>query len=149
VSVKALRVILFPVVMLLLIALPSPSLIAAPSEEEPYRNMIVVFFDQLMKGEVENAFHTIISKSLIEGKPQETSYLIRQTKNALAVYGDISGYQRLTTECKTERVCLSRYMSFSKNYPMLWRFIFYQREGEWILLHISFNDSVKTFFSLE
>lgn len=148
VVVKALIITSYIIIFLVLAAHPSSSL-ASPPEEEAYRGKIVAFFESLMKGDVEGSFQNIVANSLIQGKPQELLYLIRQTKNALSIYGDIYDYKPLETDCLDERLCLSQYVSFSRNYPMLWRFIFYESREGWILLHISFNDNVKTFFDLE
>ncbi len=143
---KALIAYRYLIIIILLAATPLP-LGAAASQEGPYRDKIVDFFDSLMEGDVEGSYRKIVSKSLIQGKPKELSVLISQTKNALAVYGDIFDYKHLETECKGERLCVSRYLSFSKNYPMLWSFIFYENQEGWVLLNISFNDDIKSIFN--
>jgi len=138
----------YPVIFLLFLLIAYPGF-AATSQDEPYSDRIDTFFQSLMKGEIEKSFRSIVSRSLIQSKPQELSFLIRQTKNALSIYGDILDYKHLDTRCLSERLCLTRYLSFSKNYPILWNFIFYKGQDEWVLLHVSFNDSVKLFFDLK
>jgi hypothetical protein len=146
--VKALIAYRYLIIFILLVATPLP-FGAAASQEGPYRDKIVAFFESLMKGDVEGSYRNMVSKSLIQGKPKELSVLISQTKNALTVYGDIFDYKHLETECKGESLCISRYVSLCKNYPMLWSFIFYENQEGWILLNISFNDDIKSIFNRE
>lgn len=138
---------LYPV--LLLIILFAAPLSVAQEEVEAYHRKIDTFFKGIAEGDLENSFRAIISKSLIEGKPRDLDYLIRRTKNALSVYGDVQEYKHYKTECMDERICFSQYLSFNRNYPLLWSFIFYEGKDGWVLLHISFDDDVKTYFSAD
>lgn len=147
-GVKIHRTSLYFIVFLLFIPI-IPSVLAEPSADEPYGDRIDTFFQSLIKGEIEKSFRNLVSRSLIQSKPQELLFLIRQIKNALSIYGEILDYKHLDTRCLSERLCLTRYLSFSKNYPILWNFIFYKGQDEWVLLHVSFNDSVKLFFDLK
>ena len=125
--------------------LPSARRIKEPSSfmEVPahLKTRIDIFFNQLIKNDVKEAYDNILTSSPISRQKADIDNLLSQTHRAFDIYGKLSGFEPVNAEIATESYIRLRYLGLHGNFPVRWIFTFYRSpEKDWIVTNIKFDD---------
>lgn len=127
-----------------LFAASSPA--AAPPLPEDIQKGITTFFNLLKQQKVDEAYELILVNTRIRGREDDVKALRKQTREAIATYGPILGFetieQRRVGMSLMQIVCLS----WSENFPLRWRFSYYRPGDRWRLLDIFVDDKIGELF---
>lgn len=108
------------------------------------------FFDQLEKNEYKKAFDNLLINSPFRNKEEQVKSLIDQTKQAVVLYGKITGSEAVSSEIACPSLIRLRYIGIQSNYPMRWIFTFYNSpKSGWIVINVKLDDMSEYFFSDE
>jgi hypothetical protein len=109
-----------------------------------------VFFDNIIKLEIVKAFDGILADSPLSEKKEARKQLISQTKKAMEIYGNLKGYEAVSSEMISASYIRLRFLGLHENYPMRWIFTFYNSpELGWIVTNIKFDDLSEFYFTDE
>ncbi len=76
----------------------------------------------------------------------QLSQVERQMPMALQRYGKPMGFELVKVETAGDSLIQFAYLQKLEKHALVWRFIFYQSNGHWMLNHWSFDDKVKMLF---
>ena len=108
------------------------------------------FFDLLIKDDVNSAFKKLLAKSPIVKKAEDLEELKKQTRRAIKLYGNISGYEAVSWEVASDSYIRLRYLGIHQDLPMRWIFTFYKSPKRgWIVSNVRLDDLTERFFSDE
>ncbi len=107
------------------------------------------FFAALREGEIEQAYTTLTKGSKIGDRPEELRLLKQKTKEAIEVFGVISGYELVENKTVGTRLIRSTYISLGKEFPLRWRFYFYKADSVWRLVDLRVDDKLTGIFDEE
>jgi hypothetical protein len=123
----------------LLILLVSASTSFA-AEKTPAQ-MAETFFQMVGKGQISQAYDQLFENSSIPtSKPQAVQLLKTQTQNALILYGNILGVEKIHEEKIGQSIIRLVYVLKLDVCPTAWQFYFYKPKNVWFLADITFND---------
>ncbi len=109
---------------------------------------ISIFFDNLIKKEVDKGFDQLLKNSLIANRKEEVKNLKEQTKRSYDIYGDILSFEFVSGEIVSDSFVRLRYLSLHSNYPMRWVFTFYKSPDKgWLVTNIKFDDASENYFT--
>lgn len=114
--------------------------VAAPGQ------LAAQFFAALREGEIEQAYTTLTKGSKIGDRPEELRLLKQKTKEAIEVFGVISGYELVENKTVGTRLIRSTYISLGKEFPLRWRFYFYKADSVWRLVDLRVDDKLTGIF---
>jgi hypothetical protein len=114
--------------------------VAAPGQ------LAAQFFAALREGEIEQAYTTLTKGSKIGDRPEELRLLKQKTKEAIEVFGVISGYELVENKTVGTRLIRSTYVSLGKEFPLRWRFYFYKADSVWRLVDLRVDDKLTGIF---
>ncbi len=106
-----------------------------------------VFFALLSRGRIDQAYDSLVSGTVIEAKPADVEVLKKKTREAQALFGKITGHDIADVKPVGDRLIRVTSLSFGENYPLRWRFYFYQSKGEWRLIDIRVDDRLMDLFN--
>ena len=69
-----------------------------------------------------------------------------KTKEAISVFGMISGYEVVSTKQVGERLVRYTIVSLGKEFPLRWRFYFYKPADSWKLIDLRVDDRLAAMF---
>jgi len=104
------------------------------------------FFELLKKGQIEDAYAGLTKGSKIIEKPEDIRLLKQKTKEAIEVFGTIIGYELFETKPVGTRLMRRTYLSLGSEYPLRWRFYFYNAGGRWRLIDMRVDDKLTGMF---
>lgn len=104
------------------------------------------FFASLREGEIEQAYSTLTKGSKIGDRPEELRLLKQKTKEAIEVFGVISGYELVENKTVGTRLIRTTYISLGKEFPLRWRFYFYKADSVWRLVDLRVDDKLTGIF---
>lgn len=109
---------------------------------------ISIFFDNLIKKEVDKGFDQLLKNSLIANRKEEVKNLKEQTKRSYDIYGDILSFEFVSGEIVSDSFVRLRYLSLHSNYPMRWVFTYYKSPDKgWLVTNIKFDDASENYFT--
>ena len=117
----------------------------APTMDVPDK-MVAEFFSQLKKGEIESAYAGLTKGSKIIEKPDDLRVLKQKTKEAIDAFGTISGHEMVETKPVGARLLRRTYLSLGSEFPLRWRFYFYNANGRWRLIDMRVDDRLTGMF---
>lgn len=123
-------------------AAPAP---AAADAAAPVQ-LAAQFFAALREGEIEQAYATLTKGSKIGDRPEELRLLKQKTKEAIEVFGVISGYELVENKTVGTRLIRATYISLGKEFPLRWRFYFYKADSVWRLVDLRVDDKLTGIF---
>ena len=139
--------------------IPAPAANAAPSAPAAPPNtsgpatgdavpgkLASIFFSQIREGEIDQAYAVLTKGSKIAERPEELRQLKQKTKEAIEVFGVISGYELVETKTVGTRLIRSTYISLGKEFPLRWRFYFYKADNAWRLVDLRVDDKLTGVF---
>lgn len=104
------------------------------------------FFAALQRGSIDDAYATLTKGSKTIEKPEDLRILKQKTKEAIEVFGAIVGYELVDTTHIGARLMRRTYLSLGEEYPLRWRFYFYEAGGRWRLIDLRVDDRLAGMF---
>ncbi len=122
---------------------------APPPPPEEIQKVITSFFNLLKENKIDEAYDMVLTNTRIKGREEDVKALKKQTREAIATYGPIFGFeiieQRRVGMSLLQVICLS----LSENFPLRWRFTYYRPREQWRLLDIFVDDKVGELFDTQ
>lgn len=122
-------------------AAPAPE----PAADVPSR-MAGEFFAALERGQIDDAYATLTKGSKTIEKPEDLRILKQKTKEAVDVFGAIIGYELVDTTRIGTKLMRRTYLSLGEEFPLRWRFYFYEAKGRWRLIDLRVDDRLAGMF---
>jgi hypothetical protein len=110
------------------------------------RAIVARFFATLEKGDVDRAYSKLTEGSKISQNAEQSELIRKKTAEAIEAFGQIRGSELVEMEWAGTHLVRMTYISLGENFPLRWRFYFYQRQQAWRLVDIRVDDSLKDFF---
>ena len=124
----------------------SPAAEATTAEADGPEKIIVRFFAQLQKKEVDVAYDQLTRGTKIAERAEDVRTLKSKTKEAINVFGPILGYDSVVTKKVGTRLVSYTLLSLGKEFPLRWRFYFYKPQDTWKLIDIRVDDRLAAMF---
>lgn len=122
-----------------------PNVSIPPALDAP-EQMAAQFFASLQKGQIDDAYATLTKGSKTIEKPEDLRILKQKTKEAIEVFGNIGGYEVVETKRIGSRLMRRTYLSLGDEFPLRWRFYFYESQGRWRLIDLRVDDRLTGMF---
>lgn len=106
-----------------------------------------VFFALLSRGRIDPAYDSLVRGTVIESKPADVEVLKKKTREALALFGKITGHDIADIKPVGDRLIRVTSLSFGESYPLRWRFYFYHSKDAWRLIDIRVDDRLMDLFN--
>jgi len=124
--------------------------VTRPSEPNPMADgpsqIVATFFASLREGKIDDGYATLTKDSKIAEKPEELRQLKAKTREAIEVFGAISGYDFVESRAIGQRLLRATFVSQGKVFPLRWRFYFYKPENAWRLIDMRVDDKLTGLF---
>lgn len=104
------------------------------------------FFAALQRGQIDDAYATLTKGSKTIEKPEDLRILKQKTKEAIEVFGAIYGYELVDTTRIGTKLMRRTYLSLGEEFPLRWRFYFYEAKGRWRLIDLRVDDRLAGMF---
>jgi hypothetical protein len=104
------------------------------------------FFALLQRGDVEKSYAELTRGSKIAERPEDLKTLKAKTREAIEVFGAISGYELVDSKNVGTRLLRRTYLSLGRDFPLRWRFYFYKSENVWRLIDLRVDDRLAGMF---
>jgi hypothetical protein len=117
-----------------------------PAAEEVPRQMAAEFFALLEKGQIDDAYAKLTKGSKTIEKPEDLRILKQKTKEAIDVFGAVVGHELVETKTVGTRLMRQTYLSLGVEFPLRWRFYFYQANNRWRLIDLRVDDRLAGMF---
>jgi hypothetical protein len=104
------------------------------------------FFALLQRGDVEKSYGELTRGSKIAERPEDLKTLKAKTREAIEVFGAISGYELVDSKNVGTRLLRRTYLSLGRDFPLRWRFYFYKSENTWRLIDLRVDDRLAGMF---
>jgi hypothetical protein len=117
----------------------------APEPDTPERT-VARFFASIQRKEVDQAYETLTKGTKIAERAEDVKMLKSKTKDAIAVFGAITGYDLVAKKNVGERLVSYTYVSLGKEFPLRWRFYFYKPQDTWKLIDLRVDDRLGSIF---
>jgi hypothetical protein len=127
-------------------AKPSAAAPETPTEPETPERTIARFFAYLQRREVDQAYDQLTRGTKIAEHAEDVKMLKSKTKDAIAVFGALGGYEVVDTRKVGDRLISYRVISLGKDFPLLWRFYFYKPVDSWRLIDMRVEDRLAEMF---
>lgn len=108
--------------------------------------MVSNFFGALRDGKVDEGYSVLTKDSKIAEKPEELKQLKAKTREAIEVFGAITGFDFVESRAIGQRLVRATYVSQGKVFPLRWRFYFYKPENAWHLIDMRVDDKLTGLF---
>jgi hypothetical protein len=118
---------------------------ANPMADGPAQ-MVADFFAAMQGGKIDEGYGMLTRDSKIAEKPEELKQLKAKTREAVEVFGAISGFDLVESRAVGQRLVRATYISQGKVFPLRWRFYFYKPEGSWRLIDMRVDDKLTGIF---
>ena len=124
---------------------PADASLAATEGEAPEKT-IARFFSYLQRKEVDLAYDQLTRGTKIAERAEDVKMLKSKTKDALAVFGVMTGFDPVAKKAVGERLISYTYVSLGKEFPLRWRFYFYKPQENWKLIDLRVDDRLSAMF---
>jgi hypothetical protein len=124
----------------------APAATAPASEPETPEKTVARFFASIQRKEVDQAYEVLTKGTKIAERAEDVKMLKSKTKDAIAVFGAIGGYDLAATKKVGERLVSYTYVSLGKEFPLRWRFYFYKPADTWKLIDLRVDDRLAAIF---
>ena len=108
--------------------------------------IVATFFASLREGKIDDGYATLTKDAKIAEKPEELKQLKAKTREAIDVFGAISGFDFVESRAVGQRLVRATYISQGKVFPLRWRFYFYKPENAWRLIDMRVDDKLTGLF---
>ncbi|MEP6672173.1 MAG: hypothetical protein ABJF10_23625 [Chthoniobacter sp.] len=124
--------------------------VSRPAEPNPMADgpsqIVATFFAALREGKIDDGYATLTKDSKIAEKPEELRQLKAKTREAIEVFGAISGYDFVESRAIGQRLLRATFVSQGRVFPLRWRFYFYKPEHAWRLIDMRVDDKLTGLF---
>ena len=117
----------------------------AAADDTPEKN-IARFFAYVQRKEVDQAYDQLTRGTKIAERAEDVKLLKSKTKDALAMFGTVLGYEIVTKKNVSERLVSYTCISLGKEFPLRWRFYFYKPAELWKLVDLRVDDRLAAIF---
>jgi hypothetical protein len=104
------------------------------------------FFARLIEGRVDTAYDQLLLGTKIADLPKETAMLKAKTREAIRVFGGINSYETVDSKDVGKHLKRLTCLSIGKQFPIRWRFYFYNAGSAWKLIDIRIDDRLMDMF---
>jgi hypothetical protein len=104
------------------------------------------FFSLIQKNQIDEAYAAVTKGSKIAERPEELTGLKGKTREALDLFGPISGYDLVETKSVGKVLLRRTYLSLGRDFPLRWRFYFYLSDKQWRLVDLRVDDRLSGMF---
>lgn len=131
---------------------PKPAVVAEPIPEHPAatgempEKIVNRFFGYLQRKDVDTAYDQLTRNTKIAERAEDVKTLKAKTKEAINVFGVMSGYEVVSTKQVGERLTRYTVVSLGKEFPLRWRFYFYKPAEAWKLIDMRVDDRLAAMF---
>lgn len=105
-----------------------------------------IFFSLLQKSLIDPAYEGLTKGSKIAERPEEIKTLKSKTKEAIEVFGPVTGFELVETKNVGTHLMRRTYLSLNAEFPLRWRFYFYHSDNLWRLIDLRVDDRVTGMF---
>jgi len=126
-------------------ATPAPVSAPASGEDVPTR-MVAEFFAQIAQGKIDEAYANLSKGSKTIEKPEDLRVLKQKTREAIEVFGAITGHELVESKPIGSRLIRRTYVSLGAEFPLRWRFYFYNANDRWRLIDLRVDDRLPGMF---
>ena len=124
---------------------PVPVTPAAPVENAA-RQAIEPFFERLSKNDIDGAYDALLKGTKIADSAADVSLLKTKTREAIKTFGPIAGGEFIEAKAVGAHLTRMIYLSLGRDFPMRWRFYFYEAQGRVRLVDIRITDRLAEMF---
>ena len=131
---------------------PKPAIVAEPAADHPApagempEKIVNRFFGYLQRKDVDTAYDQLTRNTKIAERADDVKTLKAKTKEAINVFGVMSGYEVVSTKQVGERLTRYTVVSLGKEFPLRWRFYFYKPADAWKLIDMRVDDRLAAMF---
>jgi hypothetical protein len=119
--------------------------VVSAADDTPEKN-IARFFAYVQRKEVDQAYDQLTRGTKIAERAEDVKLLKSKTKDALAMFGTVLGYEIVTKKNVSERLVSYTCISLGKEFPLRWRFYFYKPAELWKLVDLRVDDRLAAIF---
>lgn len=127
-------------------AAPLTAAAAPASSNDVPGQMAADFFTSLQRGQIDDAYATLTKGSKTIEKPEDLRILKQKTREAIEAFGAIVGYELVDTTRIGGKLMRRTYLSLGEEFPLRWRFYFYEAKGRWRLIDLRVDDRLAGMF---
>ena len=99
------------------------------------------FFRLMIRGDIRNAYSSLLKNSPLLEKDKELAKLIDESERATKIYGSLLGFEPVDAEIASNSLIKLRYIGLYTKYPLRWIFTYYKSpEFGWTITNIKFDD---------
>lgn len=121
--------------------------VATPGVLDPSATKTIqTFFDALQKKQIDLAYEQLTKNTKIGEKPEEVTSLKTKTEQAIKLFGEIQGAEKLTVNAVGDHLLSATYLSLGRELPLRWRFYFYKSGDVWKLIDLRVDDRLMDLF---
>jgi hypothetical protein len=104
------------------------------------------FFGFLEKGRIEEAYANLTKGSKTIQTAEDLRILKQKTKEAIESFGAVQGYELVETKMVGNKLMRRTYLSLGSEFPLRWRFYFYNASNRWRLIDLRVDDRLVGMF---
>jgi hypothetical protein len=119
---------------------------AVPVPEDLPTRMVADFFALIAKGQIDEAYANLTKGSKTIEKPEDLRLLKQKTREAIEVFGAINGHELVESKPVGTRLIRRTYVSLGAEFPLRWRFYFYNVNDRWRLIDLRVDDRLPGMF---
>ena len=116
------------------------------SSDDVATRMVAAFFAQIAKGQIDEAYASLTKGSKTIEKPEDLRVLKQKTREAIEVFGAITGHELVEAKPIGTRLVRRTYISLGAEFPLRWRFYFYNANDRWRLIDLRVDDRLAGMF---
>jgi hypothetical protein len=117
----------------------------APTGDVPGQ-IVGDFFAFLKDGKIDEAYANLTKGSKTIQTAEDLRILKQKTKEAIEVFGAVKGYELVDTKMVGTTLMRRTYLSLGIEFPLRWRFYFYNASNRWRLIDLRVDDRLVGMF---
>ncbi|MEA3189363.1 MAG: hypothetical protein QOD99_3193 [Chthoniobacter sp.] len=110
------------------------------------RQQIDSFFIAIEKHQIDAAYDQLTKGTKIAERAEDIATLKSKTQQATQLFGDLLGHEMVELKNVSGHLLRATYISLGKDYPLRWRFYFYNGGDAWRLIDIRVDDRLADIF---
>lgn len=114
---------------------------------EELQQKCIHFFEILKLGDIDQAFRKLLKDSPLAQQQEQIDELIRETKRANRLYGELRGFEAVSSQTVAPSLLRMRYISLHPDIAMRWIITMYKSPTRgWIVINIIMDDNAEFYF---
>jgi hypothetical protein len=110
------------------------------------RKQITDFFQAIEKHQIDAAYDTLVNGTKIATHTAEVATLKAKTQQAVVMFGEIVGHEIIAVDNVGTHLSRATCLSVGKEFPLRWRFYYYNSGDGWKLIDIRVDDQLADMF---